>query len=450
MTDRLTRPQSRLLLGAVAGLTVVLAIVVRFAFINQVSGDYRSFVSPWYDQLASSGFAGLGSSFSNYNPPYLYLLAAVTYLPLPKIVAIKAISMLFDVVLAGFAALIVRERFRRPLLPLVTFAAVLFAPTVVINSSAWGQCDSVYAAFCLGSLYFLIRRRPWWACIFFALGLSFKLQAIFFLPVLIIVMVVNKERLRALLAVPAVFAVMLLPAAIAGRDMVSLLSIYPDQITTGGTATGFRSNAAGSVGRGGVGGGGGDGFQGFGPGGAQVGGSNSDLTQNAPTFYQWLGSGASTVWKYIGLVAAGLMVLFAGVVSWPRRRRLTTAEIVVLATTLVLAVPFLLPQMHERYFYLADVLSIVMAFFVRRYWPVAILVSLCSLLSYAPFLWGSTPVALPLVAFGEFLAVLATLWVFLSIMRDPEQSALIRVIPGGQRNGVESAGQSPGHPWPIR
>ena len=156
------------------------------------------------------------------------------------------------------------------------------------------------------------------------------------------------------------------------------------------------------------------------------------------------------MWKYIGLVAAGLMVLFAGVVSWPRRRRLTTAEIVVLATTLVLAVPFLLPQMHERYFYLADVLSIVMAFFVRRYWPVAILVSLCSLLSYAPFLWGSTPVALPLVAFGEFLAVLATLWVFLSIMRDPEQSALIRVIPGGQRNGVESAGQSPGHPWPIR
>ena len=79
-----------------------------------------------------------------------------------------------------------------------------------------------------------------------------------------------------------------------------------------------------------------------------------------------------------------------------------------LATTLVLAVPFFLPEMHERYFYLADVLTIVMAFYVRRYWPVAVVVSACSLLSYAPFLWNRTLVALPLVAFAEFLAVIAT------------------------------------------
>ena len=94
--------------------------------------------------------------------------------------------------------------------------------------------------------------------------------------------------------------------------------------------------------------------------------------------------------------------------AWLRKRPLSTPEIVVLATTVVLAVPFFLPEMHERYFYLADVLTIVMAFYVRRYWPVAVLVSACSLLSYAPFLWNKTIVALPLVAFGEFLAVIAT------------------------------------------
>jgi ABC-type proline/glycine betaine transport system permease subunit len=73
--------------------------------------------------------------------------------------------------------------------------------------------------------------------------------------------------------------------------------------------------------------------------------------------------------------------------------------------------------MHERYFYLADVLTIVMAFYVRRYWPVAVLVSACSLLSYAPFLWQRTIVALPLVAFAEFLAVIATGLFFVTIMR---------------------------------
>src|SRR6185295_18749525 len=78
--------------------------------------------------------------------------------------------------------------------------------------------------------------------------------------------------------------------------------------------------------------------------------------------------------------------------------------------------PFFLAEMHERYFYLADVLTIVMAFYVRRYWPVAMVVSACSLLSYAPFLWHKTIVALPLVAFAEFLAVIATGLFFVSIV----------------------------------
>ena len=420
-TSRAEAPRSRtgpwhpVVTGAVVVGVVVAAAAVRFLFIDQVSGDYSAFVSPWYDYLdANGGFAAVGADISNYNPPYLYMLAAATYLPLSKIVAIKLISMIFDVLLAAFAALIVRQRFSRPVLPLLCFAVVLFAPTVVVNSAAWGQCDSIYAAFCLGSLYFLLRNKPWWAAILFGVALSFKLQAIFFLPVLFIVAVVNRQRLLALLAVPAAFAVMLLPAILAGRDLSSLLMIYPNQVITGGTATGGAGfsgpgggSFAGQPARGGAGvpsglaAGGGRGF-------GQSRGAGTTLTQNAPTFYQWLGSGAGTIWKYLGLAASALVVAVVALTAWLRRRRLTTAEIVVLATTVVLAVPFFLPEMHERYFYLADVLTIVMAFYVRRYWPVAVVVSACSLLSYAPFLWHDTIVSLPLVAFAEFLAVIVT------------------------------------------
>jgi Gpi18-like mannosyltransferase len=153
-------------------------------------------------------------------------------------------------VLAGFAALIVRERFRRPVFPLLCFTVVLYAPTVQVNSSWRGQCDSIYAA-CLGSLYFLLRNKPWWAAIFFGLALSFKLQAIFLLPVLIIMLVLNrrlmgkKHPLLALLAVPATFAVMLVPAALAGRDWGGLM-VYPDQVSTGGT--GGTVDGSGGVG----------------------------------------------------------------------------------------------------------------------------------------------------------------------------------------------------------
>jgi len=449
------RQIARLLIAGAVVVIVIVAVVVRFALVSEVSGDYRNFLSPWYDQLQAGGFSALAGEFSNYNPPYQYLMLLATHLPLPKIIAIKLISMVFDVLLAGFAALIVRERLLRPIFGIAAFALVLFAPTVLINSSWWGQCDSIYAAFCLGSLYFLIKNRPWWAAVFFAVALSCKLQAVFFLPVLIIVLVVNRQKLFSLLAVPAVFAALLLPAALAGRDLGSLLMIYPNQVAGGGTAGGTaglgnetqngqfgieRAGGAGGSGQGGQGGGpqGGDGQGGFGQGGVLpgngAGGSGSSLTQNAPTIFQWV-SGTSTVWKYVGLAAAGLVTLAIAAATYLRRQRLEAPQIVVLATTVVLAVPFYLPEMHERYFYLADVLTIVMAFYVPRYWLVAVTVSACSLLSYAPFLLNQTPVSLLIVAFAEFIAVIATAVVFVKVVAPGGNGRLLR-SPTAERRSV--------------
>lgn len=404
------------IVGVVLAVAVVVAFVVRFAFVNEVNSDYRVFLSPWYDALAAGGgFRAVGQEIGNYNPPYLYLLAAMTYLPIPKIAAIKLVSMVFDVVLATFAGLIVRRRFG-VWVCVLAFGVVLFAPTVILNSGYWGQCDSVYAAFCLGSLYFLLRRRPWWACVFFGLALSFKLQAIFFLPVLLIVLVVNRQRLLALLAVPATFVALLLPAALAGRSWRSLLMVYPDQVTGGGVGAG-----TGGFGRDG---GGGTVF-----GGGAANGSSSGLgtwTQNGPTMFQWVGG--STGWPVFGLVAAAALTVGLGLLAW-RSRPLTEPQIVVLATAAVLAVPFFLPQMHERYFYLADVMTIVTAFYLRRFWPVAVAVSASSLLAYAPFLWRITPVPLPLVSFLEFLAVLATLVFVAHVLTTPESRWIRRASP---------------------
>ena len=74
-------------------------MVIRWQFVDFQSGDYRAFLDRWYAYLAENGgFAALqGQLFSNYNTPYLALLAITTYLPVPEIVAIKAISVIFDV-----------------------------------------------------------------------------------------------------------------------------------------------------------------------------------------------------------------------------------------------------------------------------------------------------------------------------------------------------------------
>lgn len=406
-------------LGVVA--IAAAATAARFAFVNEVNSDYRVFLSPWYDALAAAGgLRGIGQEIGNYNPPYLYLLAVATYLPVPKIVAIKLVSMAFDLVLAAFAGLIVRRRFG-PWVAVPAFAAVLFAPTVLINSGYWGQCDSIYASFCLGSLYFLLRGRPWWACVFLGLALSFKLQAIFFLPVLLIVLVVNRQRLLALLAVPATFLAMLLPAAVAGRSWSSLLAVYPNQVTSGGVGAGAGASRFGA-------GGFGAGFGGGPGGGTAAGAGLGTWTRNAPTMFQWVGG--SVGWLVLGLVIAAVLLVGLALLAW-RSGPLGDAQIVLLAAAAVLAVPFFLPQMHERYFYLADVLTIVAAFHVRRFWPVAVAVSASSLLSYAPFLWRSTPVALPLVSFLEFLAVIATLAVTVHVLTTPSSPWLRRPASDG-------------------
>ena len=135
-----------------------------------------------------------------------------------------------------------------------------------------------------------------------------------------------------------------------------------------------------------------------------------------------------------------LVVAAIGTAVLLHRRPLSEPQILVLATSVVLAVPFFLPEMHERYFYLADVLTIVTAFYVRRFWVVAVVVSWCSLLSYAPFLWQRTVVALPLVSFAEFLAVIATGFRAFSVDVVLRDGSLLR-RPAGRRRPVDSAVQ---------
>ena len=141
--------------------------------------------------------------------------------------------------------------------------------------------------------------------------------------------------------------------------------------------------------------------------------------------FQWIAS-TSSVWKYLGLTMAGLVTLAIATAAFLRRQKLDPAHIVVLATTVVLAVPFFLPEMHERYFFLADVLTIVLALYVRRYWLVAVVVSACSLLSYWPFLWSQTPVSLPLVAVAELLAMVTTALVFVNVVAPGGDGRLLR------------------------
>ncbi len=423
LSKRRLTPALQVFIYSVFGILFLLAIALRISLYHVETSDYTVFVSQWYDFIQShGGFAAFKYNFSNYNVPYLYLLALTTYLPIPKLIAIKSLSVVFDIVLGLFTYLIINLKYKRSLAAAMGALVVLFAPTIFINSSAWGQCDAIYTAFCLGSLYFVLKERPAWACVFFGLAFSFKLQAIFFLPVLLALLLRRKLSLKHLVLIPAIFLLMLVPAFIAGRDVWSLLTIYAGQITTGGVGVGavgqFTGTGGGRFNNGGTqpfNGGDRGHFNGGNPGGFNGGGhgaggaSSSSLTYNAPTFYQWLPAGAPEYWKWIGIGLAVLVVLGIGTLVLRSKKQLTAGTILKIALVFAVVIPFLLPEMHERYFYLADVLSIIYAFYFPRYFFVAVVMQLCSLLSYAPYMLQTQVVDLKYVAVGVLLIGVCTL-----------------------------------------
>src|SRR5438270_12219015 len=119
---RLYVPGLQVLALCTPGLMFLLAIALRVSLYPIETGDYTFFLSRWYDFIQThGGFAALKYNFSNYNPPYLYLLALAVYTPIPKLAAIKTISVIFDGILALFTYLILDLRYKR------SFAAIIGA-----------------------------------------------------------------------------------------------------------------------------------------------------------------------------------------------------------------------------------------------------------------------------------------------------------------------------------
>ena len=112
--------------------------------------------------------------------------------------------------------------------------------------------------------------------------------------------------------------------------------------------------------------------------------------------------------------AAGLLVLALLALGWRLRGRMSRETAMAAAVVLCLGVPFFLPRMHERYFFLADVFTLCWACASPRRVPMAVLAEGASLASYLVFLRLKFNCVLQLGGFTfvmalEALAVLAAL-----------------------------------------
>jgi Gpi18-like mannosyltransferase len=356
---------------ALVSAIVVLAFGVRLALFKYQTSDYLVFYRRWYDFIIANGrFSALRYEFSDLNAPYRYFMVVLTYLPVSPLAGIKAFSVFFEMVIAFFTYRIVALKYRSFWTPFIAALMVFLLPTVVINGAMWAQGDAIYTAFSLGGVYFLLRKRPWWACVFFGLALSFKLQAIFIFPLLLVMVLLGRTPWRALLAIPAVYLALDVPALLFGASAKKLLTVYLSQTDI-----------------------------------------YPQLTLNAPTIWQFFrGDRGLETMRTAGVLFTGLLILVLCLLVVLSRVELTDSRILLIGAVSVVLVPFMLPAMHDRYFYLADVVTVILAFYLpRQVWFVPIIVQFVSLLCYIPFLFwakeGAEPVDFRILAALELVVL---------------------------------------------
>lgn len=349
-------------------LPLGLAFYLRAACLDYITSDYTVFLSQWVEFFREQGgLAALRQPIGNYNVPYLYFLALISWLPLPDLYLIKLFSISFDVLLAWGCMRIVRVFHPQSRLPEAAFLITLLLPTVLMNGALWGQCDSVYTALCVLSLASILEDHPRRATALAALAFSFKLQAIFFIPVLLAFALTRRVTFRQLLLYPAAYAASIFPALLLGKPLGDILGVYWGQVNS----------------------------------------YTNHLTLNAPSWFAFFPAGSgSGLASFLGIAIAGFLTFCILGLLFLLRPRVTDRVLLTAAALLCLVIPYLLPHMHERYFMLAELLTILFCCVMLRGMFIPALVQVAALGGYYAFLMGRYAFPMSLGSVMMLLAIL--------------------------------------------
>ena len=112
---------------------------------------------------------------------------------------------------------------------LVAAALWLFNPSVLFNSSFWGQTDQLMCLLLLISFVWLERDKPLLACFLFAIAGMTKYQCLFFTPVFLTELFVKyrvSAFLKGILTAAGTVAAVFLPFMIGSKNLLLFFDVY--------------------------------------------------------------------------------------------------------------------------------------------------------------------------------------------------------------------------------
>lgn len=339
----------------VLAILVAASLVLRQFLLDYLSSDMEYFLLPWMQQIEQGGgIYALQEPIGNYNIAYLLVLVLLQKLPMDPMLAIKSFSILADYLMAFVIGLIVYQ-LRGPSAGARKWAwlsAVLttLLPLPMLNSALWGQCDSVYTLFLVLAVWLVLKERWTLSFLMLGLGFAFKLQALFLLP-LFIILYIAKRRFSLLnfFLLPLPLFLTSLPSAIPMGNYMLAYDIYKGQAV-----------------------------------------GDDRLFNDYFNLSVMFNNLDPAIMKNF-LVSVTILACFAMLaLIWGKNYRVEGENVVLLGAWSVLTCVMLLPNMHERYGFAGEVLLWVWFIArpsVRRLVPCAVF-SLSALSAYFSFLGG--------------------------------------------------------------
>lgn len=351
----------RYLFGISAFLIIIISIVIRIQLspVCVLSADYNNFIVPWVEQYREYGvFIGLSQTIGDYYVPYNVLLAIISIFPFEPYVLVSLVSCIFEYIMGYYiykiVAVISSKGFTRQIIQRDAFfiaAIIMFLPHVIMNGSLWKQCDAIYAAFIVGCIYYVLKEKYNIAFVLASIGFCFKLQAIFIVPFLIIIYIIDKRiSIFYFFWFPIMYIITGLPAVICGRPWKQVYKVYLKQ------AQGYDG-----------------------------------MSINAPNIY------ALGLNDYPALHKVAILItvaLFIGATCWLYNNKIgiNKKQLAYVAAWVLYSCYMFLPAMHERYDYAAIVMVTVVLLIARSkaIW-ISIVMVFCSIVTYSScILWGSS------------------------------------------------------------
>lgn len=364
------------IIGIIIIFIISFAVRLHLAPITCLSGDYEGSLLPWIDYYKERGILqGLAESMGSYYVPYNLFLAFIAFLPGEPWMYISGFSILCDYVIAIFVYFISKElleeaegSYKRQTAAIAMVVSLLL-PAAILNGSLWKQCDSVYTCFVVVSIYYVLKQRYSLSLAMLGIGFIFKLQAIYLLPLYVVLYIFRKKGLSIIhfIWIPIMYLLGGLPAAFAGRRIFDIYDAYYHQAN----------------------------YPGF-----------DAMTMGMPNIYDFALTDYPALSKPALLLTLCIFILLACVIV-KYKKGLNKINIFLIGIWSLWTCIMFLPAQHERYNY--PVIILLSVFYIvtdiRKSWP-AIVINIISCLQYGKYLFAAETVSYQVMAMFHIAAFL--------------------------------------------